>query len=165
MIRIIIDADSCSRYARDILLRRVGGRKNDIALLFIANQASKLPTESRHMQQQQNADPATAAVDTIQGLVVSPDPEATDNAIIEHAEAGDLVITRDIPLASRLLELGIAVMNDYGHVFNAESIGERVSERGFSMYLRDAGLRRSSPHKDKNANFANSLDRFLTQAG
>jgi uncharacterized protein YaiI (UPF0178 family) len=85
---------------------------------------------------------------------------------MELARPGDLVITRDIPLARRLVDVSILVMDDRGQVYTAENIRERLSIRDFMVGLAENGLR-----SDRTAQYgkrelkamADSLDRTLTR--
>jgi uncharacterized protein YaiI (UPF0178 family) len=76
------------------------------------------------------------------------------------------VLTRDLPLTERLVEAGIAVLNDRGRVFTRENIRERRSIRDFVVGLAENGLgtERTASYGKKELNtFANSLDRELSR--
>jgi uncharacterized protein YaiI (UPF0178 family) len=91
---------------------------------------------------------------------------AADNRIVALARSGDLVITRDIPLASRLVEAAIMVMDDRGRVYTRENIRERLSLRDFMVGLAENGLgkdRIASYGKRELKAFADSFDRVLAQ--
>jgi uncharacterized protein YaiI (UPF0178 family) len=91
---------------------------------------------------------------------------AADNRIVALASSGDLVITRDIPLASRLVEAAIMVMDDRGRVYTRENIRERLSLRDFMVGLAENGLgkdRIASYGKRELKAFADSFDRVLAQ--
>jgi uncharacterized protein YaiI (UPF0178 family) len=45
-----------------------------------------------------------------------PGQDSADNRIVELARPGDLALTRDVPLASRLVEASVLVMDDRGRV-------------------------------------------------
>ena len=66
--------------------------------------------------------------------------QAADDYIAGKVQKHDAVVTRDIPFAARLVERGIVVMNDRGKLFTKENIGERLSERNFSLDLAALGL-------------------------
>ena len=82
----------------------------------------------------------------------------------EHAAAGDLAITADIPLAATLVAQGVLVLDFRGEIFTAENVGERLSIRDFMTTLRDSGVQTGGPApygaRDKRA-FAGALDRTL----
>jgi len=91
---------------------------------------------------------------------------AADNRIVELAGPGDLVVTRDIPLAERLVEKGTTVLDDRGRVFTKENIRELRSLRDFTVGLAENGLdfERTSSYGRKDINsLANSLDRELNK--
>jgi uncharacterized protein YaiI (UPF0178 family) len=98
-------------------------------------------------------------------MVVCPATDgAADDYIVEHSEAPCLVVTRDIPLAARLVERGVAVVTDRGVVFTPDNIRERLSERNFHVALAEAGLGADKTGvygKRDLQNFAACLDRLL----
>lgn len=56
------------------------------------------------------------------------------------AQAGDLVITADIPLAAAALAKGAHVLDPRGEWMNAENIEERLSIRAMMDQLRSSGV-------------------------
>jgi uncharacterized protein YaiI (UPF0178 family) len=90
-----------------------------------------------------------------------------DRYIAEHAEAGDVAVTADIPLAALLVPNGVIVLDPRGEEYTAESIGERLSVRNFMDALRGSGVETGGHAaygpREKQA-FANALDRALTRA-
>ena len=145
-MKILVDADSCPRDAREMLLRfsaRLG-----ITTVFAANR--KIPGLP---------DPAM--------MELCPDGEgAADDRIAALAEAGDLAVTRDLPLAERLVEKGVLVLDDRGRVFTKENIRQLRSIRDFVVGLANNGVdteRTSSYGRKEISSFANSLDRELTR--
>ncbi|MCK4542543.1 MAG: DUF188 domain-containing protein [Spirochaetales bacterium] len=118
-----------------------------IATVFVADR--KLPfSESEYVFQVQ----------------VPPGEGAADDYITEHAEKGDLAITRDIPLAASLVKKGLFVLDDRGGTFTTENIGERLSLRNAMMEFREAGLQyeKNSIHGKREIQaFANAFDREI----
>ena len=93
-------------------------------------------------------------------------PDVADRHIVEHAEAGDLVVTQDIPLASLLVPKQVAVLDPRGDEHTAETIGERLSIRDFMDQARTNGVVTGGPPPfDARARqaFASALDRALTR--
>jgi hypothetical protein len=91
---------------------------------------------------------------------------SADDRIVELAEKGDLAITRDVPLAKRLVEAGVNVIDDRGRFFSADNINELLSLRNFSVGLAESGLgmeRTANYGKKDLKSFADSLDRILTK--
>ena len=144
-MKILVDADSCPKEARELALRRAAGL--GIKAVFAANRP----------------------IPGIQGAIMEICPQGTDaadNRIVELAESGDLVISRDVPLAKRLVDNGVAVIDDRGRVFNAGNISELLSLRNFMVGLAENGLgieRKPGYGKKELKSFADSLDRILTK--
>jgi len=144
-VKILVDADSCPRAARDLVQRRA--KKLNVRLIFAANR--QIPcSEDAEME-------------------ICPNGEnSADNRIVDLAEKNDLVITRDVPLAKRLVEKIVSVMDDRGRVFTADNINEMLSLRNFAVGLAENGLeivRTANYGKKELKLFADSLDRFLTR--
>jgi uncharacterized protein YaiI (UPF0178 family) len=82
------------------------------------------------------------------------------------SDAGDLIITADIPLAAEVIEKGGHVLNPRGELYSKDSIRERLAMRDFMDVLRSSGVETGGPaalgQKDRQA-FANQLDRFLAR--
>jgi len=145
-MRIWIDADSCPRQVREIVAR--ASQRKGIAAIFVANRAIPVtPAETVHL------------------ITVGPGEGSADDYIYGHSEATDLVVTRDIPLAARLIERDMRVLNDRGDLYTRENIRERLSVRDFMHELRANGL---VPEKTKHfgqreiKRFADAFDRELS---
>ena len=119
-MRILVDADSCPRPARDMILRF--GARLGIQTLFAANRPIPGLPEQAQME------------------ICPPGEGAADDRIAELAQPGDLVLTRDLPLAERIVEAGILVLDDRGRVYTRENIRERRSLRDFTVGLANNGL-------------------------
>ena len=145
-MQILVDADSCPKEAREMLLRfssRLG-----IKTIFAANRL--IP----------------GIPETVQMELCSAEEGAADDRIVLLARPGDLVLTRDLPLAERLVDAGIAVLDDRGRVFTRENIRSFRSLRDFTVGLAESGLdyeRTASYGKKELKSFADSLDRELTR--
>ncbi|MCH2100109.1 MAG: YaiI/YqxD family protein [Pseudomonadales bacterium] len=147
MTRVWVDADACPRPVKDILFRAADRRKVDVIL--VANASMAVPRSAR-----------------VRSLTVPHGFDAADDYIVEHSEAGDMVVTQDIPLAAQLVEKGVAVINPRGAELDGSNIGERLSVRNFMDEMRGAGMQTGGPsafgERDKQA-FANGFDRVLTR--
>ena len=91
---------------------------------------------------------------------------AADNRIVELACPGDLVLTRDLPLAERLVLAGVTVLDDRGRVFTKENISSLRSLRDFVVGLAENGYeteRTLSYSKKDVKTLANSLDKELSR--
>ncbi len=72
-------------------------------------------------------------------VIVGADPDAADDWIAARAGAGDIVVTSDIPLASRCVKAGAAVLGANGRAFTEDSIGMALATRNLMTDLRSAG--------------------------
>ncbi|MBI1274993.1 YaiI/YqxD family protein [bacterium] len=75
----------------------------------------------------------------IHRILVGQGPDAADDWITEHIEAGDIAITADIKLAARCLEKQADVIGPTGKPFTKANIGSALAMREFTAYLREAG--------------------------
>jgi uncharacterized protein YaiI (UPF0178 family) len=143
-MKIFVDADSCPKPVRDIILRAA---KRTAGAVFAANRP--IP-----------------GIGNSEMRVCAPKDGAADDAIAESAGPGDIVVTRDVPLAARALKTGAAVLDDRGRIYTAENIGERLSLRNFTVGLAENGMdfnREASYGKRELKAFADSLDRLITR--
>ncbi len=125
MKRVLVDADSCPKRVRGYLLSRA--KKNLIELYFIANKEIK-------------ADEKSAPPESFKMIVCPQNQQAADNWILQNAAPGDIIITRDIPLADALLQKNFLVMNDRGKIFDKQNIVRALKERELSMQMSELGL-------------------------
>lgn len=98
--------------------------------------------------------------------ICSAQKDAADNYILQNATSNDLVITRDIVFASKLVEKNITSINDRGTVFNSENIAKLLSERNFNLQLAEIGLvKHFNNGYDKKlfSLFANAFDREINR--
>jgi len=146
-MKILVDADSCPRDARELILRVA--RRRGIQSVFAANRPIPgIGGENAVME------------------VCPPGENSADNRLAELAEPGDLAISRDLALAKRLLEKGGTVIDDRGRAFTQENINELLSMRNFVVGLAENGLgveRTANYGKKECKAFADSLDRQLAK--
>ncbi len=142
-----VDADSCPRPIRDIICR--AGLRLSAAVVFAANRPVAFSKEF-----------------SVKMVVLGNEKDAADNYIAANAASEDIVITRDIPLAKRLVEQKLTVINDRGTLYTKENIGERLSIRDFMLNLSNCGLKPESSKKfsakDIKA-FADTFDKTITK--
>ena len=74
----------------------------------------------------------------LQTVIVEGRPDAADDWIAENADAGDIVVTADIPLAARCLKKGANVLGPNGRPFTEDSIGLALGLRDLNRHLREA---------------------------
>jgi len=144
-MHIWVDADACPAVIKDILYR--AAQRWQRPLTLVANQMLRTPPS-----------PLIRAVQVPRGFDVA------DDYIVQHASAGDLVITGDIPLASEALAKGALVLNPRGERYTAETIGERLAMRDMMEELRSAGVNTGGPNTLSQADrraFGNALDKLM----
>ncbi len=145
------DADSLPRAVRDRIAlrtaREIERRPGGVATVFVANR------------------PVPGARSAGSSSVVVEPPATADDYIAANAAPGDLVVTRDLPLAERVIAAGAEAINDRGDVWTADTIRERRSLRDFMERARELGTApppggRSYGAAEERA-FANAFDRVL----
>ncbi|SFV30137.1 hypothetical protein SAMN05216456_0923 [Devosia crocina] len=138
MVAVFVDADACP--VKDEALRVA--ERHGLVITYVANfglRPSRDPMV-RHVMVPQGAD-------------------AADDWIVDHAEMGDVVVTSDIPLASRVLAKGAVAIGPAGKLFTADSIGMALAMRDLNQHLRETGESRGL-----NASFtAKDRSRFLQE--
>ena len=72
-------------------------------------------------------------------IVVPQGADAADDWIVEQAQANDIVLTADIPLASRAIDKGCHVLGFTGKPFTPASIGMALAMRDLNQHLRETG--------------------------
>ena len=75
----------------------------------------------------------------VRTVVVPAGADAADDWIVENAQANDIVLTADIPLASRAIDKGCHVLGFTGKPFTAASIGMALAMRNLNQHLRETG--------------------------
>ncbi len=145
-MQIWVDADACPKAIKEILFRVA--EREGIFMTLVANQPLVIPR-----------------LKNIRSLRVASGLDAADNEIVENLDAGDLVITADIPLAALAIAKGGFALNPRGELYTEDNIHERLGMRDFMDSLRTTGIETGGPalfsQRDKQT-FANQLDRFLS---
>jgi uncharacterized protein YaiI (UPF0178 family) len=143
-MQILLDADSCPKQVRELILR--SSQRLKVPVVFAANRP--IPGRGAAME-------------------VCPAGEGSaDDRIVQLAVPGDLAITRDLPLAERLVEKQINVMDDRGRIYTKDNIKYYRSLRDFSVSLahNNMGIERIANYDKKDLKkFADSLDRILNK--
>ena len=102
----------------------------------------------------------------VERVVVGAGMDEADNWIAERTRAGDIVVTADVPLASRCVKAGAAVIAPNGKAFTADSIGMTLATRNLMDSLRSAGEITSGPKpfspRDRSE-FLSALDRAIVR--
>ena len=148
-MHIWVDADACPKPVKEILFR--AATRTGITVTLVANQLLAVP-RSPHIR----------AVQVPKGFDVA------DEEIVRRIEAGDLVITSDIPLAAEAIGKGGRVLTPRGETYDAGSIAAALTLRNFMDTLRSSGVETGGPPSfcasDQHA-FARQLDRMLPPGG
>ena len=146
-MKVWIDADACPVVIKEILFK--AARRTGIQLTLVANQSMQTPPDKN-----------------ITSLQVPQGFDVADDEIVKLVEAGDLVITSDIPLASEVIEKGGQALSPRGELFTPNNIGGRLNMRDFLDTMRSSGVHGGGPpplNKQDRQAFANQLDRILTK--
>jgi uncharacterized protein YaiI (UPF0178 family) len=144
-----VDADACPNVVKEVLFK--AAVRVQRPLVLVANHTVQTPPSP-----------------WISSLQVSAGFDVADDYIVEQLQAGDLVITADIPLAAEIIEKGGLVITPRGERFTAENIGQRLNMRDFMETMRSSSIQVGGgppplSARDKQV-FANALDRYLAQA-
>ena len=148
-MKIWVDADACPGVIKDILFR--AAKRTGTLLTLVANQPVNVPSSP-----------------FIKTVRVGSGFDVADNEIVKRVEAGDLVVTADIPLAAEVIDKGAHALNPRGELYTTENIRQRLNMRDFLDTMRASGVNTGGPaalsQRDRQA-FANSLDRLLARSG
>ncbi len=121
---LFVDADACP--VKDEV-RRVAARY-DLQVTLVANSRMHAPGGPR-----------------IRLEVVAGGLDAADDWIVERVAPNDIVVTADIPLASRCIKQGALVLGPTGRPFTEDNIGDVLATRDLLEGLRSAGERTGGP--------------------
>jgi uncharacterized protein YaiI (UPF0178 family) len=147
-MQIWVDADACPGVIKDMLFRLA--ERIQIMVTLVAN---------RHLR--------TPPSRFIKSIVVPAGFDAADQEIVKLAQAGDLVISADIPLAALVIANGVDVLNPRGERYTADNIGQHLAMRNFMEELRSSGVETSGPaafsQSDGRA-FARQLESAVRQS-
>ena len=147
-MNIWVDADACPVVIKEILFR--AAERTGITLTLVANQPVRIPP-SRH----------------VKTLQVSSGFDVADNEIVKRLNAGDLVITSDIPLAAEAIDKGARALSPRGELYSPDTIRARLTMRDFLDTMRASGVHSGGPpalgHGDRKA-FADQLDKLLAKS-
>ncbi len=144
---IWVDADACPKVIREILFR--AAERTGVALTLVANQPLRTPPLAH-----------------VRSLQVASGFDVADNEIVRRVQAGDLVITADIPLAAEVIDKGALALNPRGELYTANNVRARLNMRDFMETMRSSGVVTDGPpalsQADRKA-FADQLDRWLAR--
>lgn len=124
MLHIFVDADGCP--VKEEVYRVA--RRHGLGVTIVANARMRIPEDDRFTL-----------------VVVGDRFDAADDWIVERCVRDDLVITGDIPLASRCLKQGAVVLDQRGGLFTEDNIGEALANRELLSHLRNLGTITGGP--------------------
>lgn len=119
---IWVDADSFPAQARDLLLKTAGGK--GLRVIYVANH--DIPFSLSNPLFEMRICPKMSG--------------AADDCIADGCVPGDIAATRDIPLAARLVDRGVHVINDRGVYYDRRTVEKRLKERELSLQMEALGL-------------------------
>lgn len=146
-MKIWVDADACPVVIKEILFR--AAERTQTTTTLLANHYLKVPPSK-----------------VISFVQVTAGFDIADDEIVKRAQANDLVITADIPLAAEVVEKGCLALNPRGELYTESNIRQRLNMRDFMDTLRSSGIETGGAppisQSDRQA-FANNLDKLLAQ--
>jgi len=147
-VQIWVDADACPNAIKEILFR--AAERARVMVTLVANQPLAAPR-----------------LQYVRAVQVAKGFDVADNEIVLRCEAGDLVITADIPLAAEVIAKGATALNPRGELYTKENVKARLNIRDFMDTMRASGIHSGGPPalgpRERQA-FANALDRFIARS-
>lgn len=146
MTEIFVDGDACP--VKDEIYA-VASRFG-LAVIVVANQRINTPNGLG-----------------VEMIVVEAGPDAADDWIAEEIQAADIVVTADIPLAARCLEVGALALGINGREFTVDAIGGALATREIKAQVRETGVMTGGPAPMTNrdrSRFSNKLDQLVHRA-
>ncbi|AQS39040.1 hypothetical protein Sps_03925 [Shewanella psychrophila] len=146
-MKIWVDADACPGVIKETLFRAADRAKVEVTL--VANHSMRVPP-SRFIKM----------------VTVSSGFDVADDEIVKRLDAGDLVITADIPLASEVIDKGGVALNPRGELYTEQNIKAILNMRDFMDTMRASGVQTGGPAvlgQSERQAFANQLDKFITK--
>ena len=146
MVEILVDADACP--VKDEVYA-VAARYG-IRTFLVANSLMRTPDDLG-----------------VEMVVVGKELDAADDWIADNARSSDVIITADVPLASRCIQAGARVLGTNGEPFSEDSIGNALAIRDLKADLREAGVATRGPRPisaRERSRFSSKLDAMVQQA-
>ncbi len=145
-MKLYVDGDAFPNLLKPILTRAI--ERLSLTTYVIANKKIDLGMKSK----------------LIEYIVVEQGADEADHRIVEMIEAGDLVITADIPLADRVISKDAHAIDHRGELYCVDNIKQYLAMRNLMEEIRESGEMTRGPkafsQKDAHA-FANQLNSFL----
>lgn len=145
LLDIFVDADACPVKQEIFRVAKRYGLK----VILVSNSWMRTPESS-----------------WLELVVVDKGPDVVDDWIVEHTGINDIVISGDIPLASRCLKKGSLVLGNTGRPFTEDNIGDVLSIRDLLHDLREQGMMIGGPKpfaKKDRSRFLQELDKMVVK--
>jgi uncharacterized protein len=142
-LRIYVDADACP--VKDEVYRVAA--RHALPVTVVAQGFIRVPDDP-----------------LIERVAAGQAPDAADDWIMQRADGHSIVVTSDIPLASRAVKAGAVAIAPDGRVFTEEAIGMALAMRDLMTGLRSAGETTGGPRpfsKRDRSGFLSSLDTVI----
>jgi uncharacterized protein len=152
MIALFVDADACPVKQEIYRVAERHARNGTTLKVFVvSNSPIAVPRDMG---------------DLLERIVVGAGMDEADNWIAERAGAGAIVITADVPLASRAVKAGATAIAPNGRAFTEDSIGMTLATRNLLDSLRSAGAVTGGPKpfspRDRSS-FLSALDQAIVR--
>lgn len=139
-IEVFVDADACP--VKDEIYRVAA--RHGLKTFVVSNAFMNIPRDPM-----------------IERVIVPDGPDVADDWIAERAGPWSVVVTQDIPLASRCVKAGAVALSPAGRLFDADTIGAALATRNLMEDLRSSGEVTRGPRpftpRDRSA-FLQALD-------
>jgi len=146
VLAIFVDGDACPVKQE---IYSVAAR-HGVPVALVANSRMRVPTDQ-----------------DVEMIVVDGGFDAADDWIVDNVQAGDVVVTADLPLASSCIAAGAHAVGTSGRVFSEASIGGAVAARDLNAHLRESNVMGGGPppitDRDRSR-FRSSLDQVVVRA-
>ncbi len=168
IITLYIDADACPVKQEIYRVAERHALKGTALKVFVVSNAPIAVPRDIFVGVLPDAKPGStfAGRPLIERVVVGAGMDEADNWIAARAGRGDVVVTADVPLASRCVKTGAAVIAPNGKPFTEDSIGMTLAARNLMDSLRSAGEITGGPKpfapRDRSE-FLSALDRAIVR--
>jgi uncharacterized protein YaiI (UPF0178 family) len=143
---IFVDGDACPVKAEVLKV----AERHDLTVVIVSNGGLRPSRDPR-----------------VRHVVVPKSADAADDWIVENIGRDDLLVTSDIPLASRALKKGASVIGANGKPFTEATIGMAVAMRDLNQHLRETGeIGGYNPgfYREDRSRFLGEFDRLVRRA-
>lgn len=147
-MNIYVDGDAFPNLLKPILVRAI--QRLSLKTYVVANKKISLDTSSK----------------LVEYIIVEQGADEADHLIVEMVQAGDLVITADIPLADRVISKKAHAIDHRGELYSVDNIKQYLAIRNLMETIRESGEMTRGPKafSQKDAHqFANQLNSFLAR--